>query len=103
MVQQNKWRAIRYGAEARLVDSDDYKQYSVHDTTKRLVEILTPTAKELDCLPELESALHLPKLTGSAQQLALWQSATGTTAIDKGRHVVSEMIRQNDWQNGRNG
>lgn len=101
MVQQNKWRAIRYGAEARLVDSDDYKQYSVQDTTQRLVSLLTPMAKELDCLKELESAVHLPKLTGSAQQLALWQAADGTTAIDKGRYVVSEMIRQNDWRDAR--
>lgn len=99
MVQQNKWRAIRYGAEARLVDSDDYKQYSVQDTTQRLVSLLTPTAKELDCLKELESAVHLPRLTGSAQQLALWQAGKGTTAIDKGQFVVSEMIRQNDWRN----
>lgn len=101
MVQQNKWRAIRYGAEARLVDSDDYKQYSVLDTTKRLVSLLAPTAKELGCLSELESAIHLPSLTGSAQQLALWHAAEGTTAIDKGRHVVSEMIRQNNWRHNQ--
>jgi glutamate---cysteine ligase / carboxylate-amine ligase len=97
MVQQNKWRAIRYGAEARLVDSDDYKQYSVQKTTQRLVSLLTPVAQELDCARELESAVHLPKQTGSAQQLDLWQNAPGTTAIDKGRHVVSEMISRNGW------
>ncbi len=98
MVQQNKWRAIRYGAEARLVDSDDYKQYSVKKTTQRLVSLLTPVAKELDCLAELESAARLPKLTGSAQQIELWHKAPGNTVLEKGGHVVSEMIRLNSWR-----
>ena len=95
MVQQNKWRAIRYGAEARLVDSDDYKQYSVQKTTERLISLLTPVAKELDCLAELKSAVDLPKQTGSAQQLELWENAPGRSAVEKGRHVVAEMIRRN--------
>jgi carboxylate-amine ligase len=99
MVQQNKWRAIRFGAEARLVDSDDYTQYSVQKTTERLVTLLKPVSEELDCVAELESALNLSRQTGSAQQIELWHAAPGTTAIDKGRHVVAEMIRRNDWRN----
>ena len=98
MVQQNKWRAIRYGAEARLVDSDDYKQYSVKETTERLVNLLRPVARELNCLAEIESALELPKATGSAQQLKLWKEAPGTTAMEKGQHVVAEMIQRNSWR-----
>ncbi len=97
MIQQNKWRAIRYGSQARLVDSDDYKQYSVQKTTERLATLLTPVAQELDCVKELEAAVHLPKQTGSAQQIALWQNAPGQTAEEKGRHVVSEMIKKNGW------
>ena len=98
MVQQNKWRAIRYGAEARLVDSDNYKQFSVQKTTERLVEILRPVAKELGCEAEIESALKLPGATGAAQQLKLWEEAPGTTAIEKGQYVVAEMIRRNAWR-----
>lgn len=98
MVQQNKWRAIRYGAEARLVDSDDYKQYSVLKTTEHLVQLLTPVAEVLDCVSELKSALNLPNATGSAQQIQLWKDAPGTTAIEKGQYVVREMIHRNRWQ-----
>ena len=97
MVQQNKWRAIRYGAEAPLVDSDNYQQYSVQQTTDHLVELLRPVADELDCREELESAADLPQHTGSAQQMELWRNAPGSTAIEKGQYVVSEMIRKNDW------
>lgn len=99
MVQQNKWRATRYGAQAHLVDSDDYKQYSVQVTTERLVEILRPTARELDCVREMEAALRLPLTTGSAQQLKLWHEAPGTTAMEKGQYVVADMIQQNSWRN----
>lgn len=95
MVQQNKWRAIRYGAQARLVDSDDYKQYSVLKTTERLVQLLTPVAEVLDCVSELKAAIDLPKSTGAAQQIQLWNDAPGTTAIEKGQYVVAEMLKTN--------
>ena len=98
MVQQNKWRAIRYGAEAPLVDSDSYKQYSVFETTERLVNLLRPIAVELNCKNELESALELPDATGAAQQLKLWEEAPGTTAMEKGQYVVREMIERNSWR-----
>ncbi len=98
MVQQNKWRAIRFGAEAPLVDSDSYEQHSVQETTDNLVGILLPVADALDCRQELEAASDLPKHTGAAQQMELWRTAPGNTAIEKGQYVVSEMIRQNVWR-----
>src|SRR5690606_12388545 len=69
MVEQNKWRATRFGAGARLVDSDDYKQHPVQETVGRLVQLLLPTAERLDCLDELKGAVHLPDTTGAQQQL----------------------------------
>ena len=47
MVQQNKWRAARFGNQAKLVDTDTYQSASVADTVERLVELLQPTAAEL--------------------------------------------------------
>ena len=89
IVQQNKWRATRYGAQAQLVDSDDYKQYSVQETTDHLVERLLPTAEMLGCAAELESARRLPSQTGAEQQLQLY-------AETYSRHeVVRRMWEQN--------
>lgn len=91
MVQQNKWRAIRYGAEAELVDDRDYRQVSVREATAELVEQLSPWAETLHCLRELELCNHLPGQTGAEQQLAIFDS-TGSR-----RRVVEQMLAQNDW------
>lgn len=72
IVQQNKWRATRYGAQAHLVNSDDYKQYTVQQTVDQLVETLAPTAESLGCLAELESTRQLPGRTGAERQLQLY-------------------------------
>lgn len=89
MVQQNKWRATRYGSDARLVNSEDYEVYSVQETTDRLVDILLPIGKDLDCLEHLESVRDLPKQTGADQQLE-------TFAETNSRHeVVRRMLERN--------
>lgn len=89
IVQQNKWRATRYGAGANLVDSDDYRQYSVQQTTDRLVERLLPTAEQLGCVAELEAVRRLPSQTGAEQQMRLY----GETYS---RHeVVRRMLEEN--------
>jgi carboxylate-amine ligase len=91
MVQQNKWRATRFGAEAQLVNSDDNEQYSVTESVTRLVERLRPVAEKLNCSDELESALTIPARTGAEQQLAIFEE-TGDNA-----EVVRRMIEQNHW------
>jgi carboxylate-amine ligase len=53
MVQQNKWRACRYGPKAQLVNSYSHEVQTVSEVIAFLVGYLQPTAKELDCLPQL--------------------------------------------------
>ena len=89
MVQQNKWRATRFGPDAELVNSDDYQQYSVQQSADRLIEMLQPTAKELGCVAELENVTHLPGSTGSRQQLATFEE-TGSR-----KEVVRRMLEAN--------
>lgn len=92
MIAQNKWRATRYGAGAQLVNSDDYKQYSVQETVDQLVDRLLPVAEELQCADELNYVRRLPSETGAAQQLEIY----GQTYS---RHkVVEEMLRHNEWR-----
>jgi len=92
MVQQNKWRAVRFGADARLVDSDDYHQRSVHELTNHLIELLQPQAEELHCERELAFAAQLCHQTGANQQLAIYEE-TGDC-----REVVRRMLEANDWR-----
>ncbi len=94
MVQQNKWRAARYGAGAKLVNSGDYKQYTVAETVDRLVDDLLPTAETLGCAPELESVRKLPHATGAEQQLKIYERSYSR------RSVVKEMLDCHEWQPG---
>ena len=92
MVQQNKWRATRYGANSHLVNTDDYKQYSVQQTTDQLIDLLLPVAEQLDCVDELQSASRLPANTGAQQQLEIFEETNSR------KEVVRRMLEQNDWR-----
>ena len=92
MVEQNKWRATRYGADAHLVSSADYRPYSVQETLDSLIDDLRPMARRLGCLAELESAAELPKTTGAKQQLAIFEE-TGSR-----EDVVRRMVEGNGWR-----
>ena len=59
LVQQNKWRACRYGHKAQLVDSNDYKARSLSLTVNSMVEHLLPIAKKLECADYLETVRHM--------------------------------------------
>ena len=91
MVEQNKWRATRFGPKARLVDTEDYSQSSVQEVIDHLIELLLPMAERLDCVDELKSASNLPNNTGSLQQLEIFKS-TGSK-----EKVVEQMIECNHW------
>ncbi|MHC4876567.1 MAG: carboxylate-amine ligase [Planctomycetota bacterium] len=92
MVQQNKWRATRFGAEARLVNSDDYQQYTVPQRVQFLTERLMPIAEELGCVTELASLDDVPPNTGARQQLDIFRSTQDRA------EVVRRMIEQNHWK-----
>lgn len=93
MVEQNKWRATRYGADASLVSSKDYQPRSVQTIVDALVEQLTPAAIELNCLQELQSVREIPGHTGALRQLEIFQ------ATNSRREVVRQMIEDNKSRN----
>lgn len=81
MVAQNKWRATRYGADARLVSTDDYRPYSVQETIDRLVSLLQPIAKELRCADELEACRMLPEQSGAQEQIRIHAETLSRHAV----------------------
>lgn len=54
MVRQNKWRAARFGTNARLVNSYTYDVQSLSQIVHVLIQRLLPTAKQLDCVAYLQ-------------------------------------------------
>ncbi len=68
MVQQNKWRAARFGNRAILVDTYTYQTAPVADMVNIIVGKLRPTAVELGCEPYLERCLELANQPSAAQK-----------------------------------
>ncbi len=68
MVQQNKWRAARFGNQAKLVDTDTYRVVSVEETVARLVELLRRPAAELECENYLEHCVTMACTPSAAQR-----------------------------------
>jgi len=68
MVQQNKWRAARFGNQAKLVDTNTYRSASVTDTVKSLMQKLKNTAADLACEHYLEHCLTMARTPSAAQR-----------------------------------
>jgi carboxylate-amine ligase len=67
MVQQNKWRAARFGNQAKLVDTTTYVSAPVDETVERLVKSLQSTAVELGCEPYLQHCVAIARQPSAAQ------------------------------------
>ncbi len=59
LVQQNKWRAARYGNAATLVETGTYKGQRPAQAVERLVERLMPVAESLECVGYLHHACQM--------------------------------------------
>jgi carboxylate-amine ligase len=68
MVQQNKWRAARFGNQAMLVDTYTYQVAPVTEVVDRMVATLRPAAAELCCEQYLTRCLKLAREPSAAQR-----------------------------------
>lgn len=89
MVRQNKWRASRYGKQARLVDSYSYGAVPVPEVVEELVTALTPTARDLECENYLNHCVRMA-----------WQPSAADRQLEIGagaehpRQIVDVLTRE---------
>jgi carboxylate-amine ligase len=95
MVQQNKWRAARFGNQARLVDTVTYDSASVAATVDRLLELLQRSASELKCESYLTDCARLARQPSAAQRQLDLLEETGD-AREMVRRIVEES--RANWQ-----
>lgn len=82
ILESNKWQAARYGLEARLILDAEGPARPVREWVNRLVEQLSDTARELDCLPELAHARTiLDRGTSADEQLQIWHETNDLGAV----------------------
>ncbi|AFU05884.1 glutamate--cysteine ligase [Nocardia brasiliensis] len=67
-VQENKWRAARYGLDAIVIVDDKSNERLVTDDVTALLNRLEPTAKRLGCADELALVAEIPERGASYQR-----------------------------------
>ncbi|GAA1686367.1 glutamate--cysteine ligase [Fodinicola feengrottensis] len=68
VVEENKWRAARYGLDAEIIADDKGTVVPLKQAISDLLEDLTPVARRLDCVAELSTVDRILKVGASYQR-----------------------------------
>ncbi|MDT0203791.1 glutamate--cysteine ligase [Nocardioides sp. AE5] len=90
-VQENKWRAARYGLDAIIILDADSNERLITDDLDDLLERLTPVARRLDCEDELRSVAEIPRRGASYQRQRAVAAETGGDLVAVVDSVVNEL------------
>lgn len=91
-VQENKWRAARYGLDAIVILDDKSHERLVTDDLADLLERLEPVAERLGCTAQLRAVADLPARGASYQrQRAVAERTDGDLVA-----VVDSVVRELD-------
>lgn len=99
LVEDNRWRAQRYGPTEGLIDFGLGQIVPMEDMLEELIELVTPHATELGCLAEVQSARNILKEgTSSQRQTSVFRNATkdGADVDEALKEVVRSLIREFD-------
>jgi carboxylate-amine ligase len=90
-VQENKWRAARYGLDAEIILDAGSRERLVTDDLADLLERLEPTARTLGCADELRSLEEIPRRGASYQRQRRVLEQTGGDLVAVVDSVVQEL------------
>ena len=90
-VQENKWRAARYGLDAIVVLDADSRERLVTDDLADVVERLAPVADRLGCADELALVADMPARGASYQRQRAVAERTGGDLVAVVDSVVTEL------------
>lgn len=85
IVKENKWRAARYGMDARVVVDRAGREVAVRDRVPALLESLAPVAADLGCSRALEGVGEILRLGASYERqrfVATHSSGDLPTVVD---------------------
>ena len=73
-INENKWRAARYGIEGKLIDFGIQEEVATHLLLRELLDFIDDVVDELDSRAECEYLLKILEMgTGADRQLAVFQ------------------------------
>src|SRR6266705_708997 len=89
LIQENKWRAVRWGLEGKLIDFGKQKEVPVRDLINELLDFVDDMLDELGSRKEVEHVNTILQLGTSAdEQLRVWRETGEIKA------VVDHLIQQ---------
>jgi carboxylate-amine ligase len=97
LLQENRWRAQRYGYDEGLIDFGVGAIVPYGDLLEELIELIKVDALALDCLPEVEHARQIvTRGTSAHRQLAVYHKAVeaGAEKTEALRQVVDFLIEE---------
>jgi carboxylate-amine ligase len=97
LINENRWRAQRYGISEGLIDFGRREIVPVPELVAELVDLLGEDAEALGCLPELQALPDiLARGTSSERQRAVRAAALGAGATEDEamKAVVDHLIEE---------
>jgi carboxylate-amine ligase len=89
LITENKWRAVRYGTDARLIDFGKQQEFPLGELVEEMLEFIDDVADELGIRREIEYARTILRDGTSAdRQLAVFRRSGDLNA------VVDHLIRE---------
>ena len=96
-VQENKWRAARYGLEAIVILDDRNRERLVTDDLDDLLDRLTPVSRRLGCEDELRAVADIPARGASYERQRRVAERTGGDLVAVVDSVVGELRTSLGW------
>ena len=90
-VQENKWRAARYGLDAIVIVDDRNRERLVTEDLDDLLERLTPVARRLGCETELRAVADIPRRGASYQRQRAVAKESGGDLVAVVDALVAEL------------
>jgi carboxylate-amine ligase len=85
-IEENKWRAARYGLDAEVVDFSNDRTLSMRDSIAETLDFVDDVLDELDIRHEIDhlrSILADPHGTGADRQLAIYRETGSVQAVTR--------------------
>jgi carboxylate-amine ligase len=90
-VQENKWRAARYGLDAIVIVDADSNERLITDDLDDVLNRLEPIAARLGCADELRLVAEIPRRGASYQRQRLVADASGGDLVAVVDSLVAEL------------
>jgi glutamate---cysteine ligase / carboxylate-amine ligase len=90
-VQENKWRAARYGLDAEIILDAACRERPVTDDLDDLLWRLEPVARRLGCTSDLAAVAEIPLVGASYQRQRKVAAETGNDLVAVVGSVVDEL------------